>query len=454
MRELALAREDRRLSTCVQCGFCLPVCPTYTRLGNEADSPRGRIHLMRAVVEQRIAPDDPAFHRHIGSCLGCRACESVCPPGVEFGLLVERAREAIVAATREAPWSAELVLATVMDPVATRLATAALRLLRATRIARLMLRLVPARLSRLRLALAMLEATRPSPILASTQASRRAARFRPVPRTAMRVGVLDGCVQQGLLSRINRATARVLAVNGCEVVAVRGQFCCGALHAHAGHLDQARELARANICAFEDAGVDRIAVNSAGCGAAMKEYPALFEADPEWLPRAQAIARRVADLSELLVELGPVRGAPVALRATYDAPCHLVHAQRVKRAPLAVLEAIPGVELVPLRGADACCGGAGTWGLHHAELARRILDDKLADVQATGAQAVVTPNPGCMMQIGAGLVERASAIAVLHPVELLDESYRRAGFYAGGDAAPDSTPAAMIDPDARPSAAR
>lgn len=241
----------------------------------------------------------------------------------------------------------------------------------------------------------------------------------------MRVAMLTGCVQEGLFGRVNRATEAVLRAHGCEVVPVPAQRCCGALHAHAGDLDGARDLARANVAAFEAAGVERIVVNAAGCGAAMKEYEEQLAHDPAWAQRARRVTGRVRDLFELLAELGPRAGAPLPLRFTYDAPCHLHHAQGITHAPLDVLAAVPGLEHVPLARAEECCGGAGTYGLLHPDLGGRILADKVAAVAATGADVVVTPNPGCMMQIGAGLVLHGLDTPVLHPVELLAESYRR-----------------------------
>jgi glycolate oxidase iron-sulfur subunit len=227
---------------------------------------------------------------------------------------------------------------------------------------------------------------------------------------------------------VNAATRGVLEVNGCTIVSVPVQHCCGALHAHGGNLDAARQLARANIAAFDRANVDVVIVNSAGCGAALKEYGSLLANDPAWANRAQAFETRVRDISEFLVAYGIRAGAPVALRVTYDAPCHLHHGQRITEAPLQVLAAIPALEFVPLRNADECCGGAGIYGLTHPELGGRILDDKLAAVRETHASAVATPNPGCAMQIGAGLVMAGDDTAVVHPIELLAESYRRAGF--------------------------
>jgi glycolate oxidase iron-sulfur subunit len=241
-----------------------------------------------------------------------------------------------------------------------------------------------------------------------------------------RVALLTGCVQESLFARVNRATARVLSANGCDVVAVRSQQCCGALDAHAGQLDRARELARINIAAFERAGVDVVVVNSAGCGAMMKEYGEQLRHDADWAERAESFVAKVRDLSEFLAAHPLKRGGPVPLRVTYDAPCHLHHGQRIREAPLRVLDSVPGLERVPLADADECCGGAGLYGVHHPELGGRVLSDKIAAIRDTGADAVLTPNPGCMMQIGAGLLLEGMATAVLHPVEILDESYRRA----------------------------
>jgi glycolate oxidase iron-sulfur subunit len=239
------------------------------------------------------------------------------------------------------------------------------------------------------------------------------------------VALLTGCVQDGLFRRVNQATARVLRANGCTLVTVPGEGCCGALHAHAGAREGARELARRNIAAFEAAGVDYVVINAAGCGAAKKGYGTLLEDDVTWAARARAFSARVRDLFEFLAERGARPGAELALRVTYDAPCHLHHAQRITRAPLEILETVTGVELIPLQGAEECCGGAGIYGVLHPELGGRILSDKVAAIRETGADVVVTPNPGCMMQIGAGLLLEGARIPVLHPVELLDESYRK-----------------------------
>jgi glycolate oxidase iron-sulfur subunit len=238
-------------------------------------------------------------------------------------------------------------------------------------------------------------------------------------------------VQKGLYERVNGATVRTLQTNGFAVIEARGQDCCGALHAHGGDLERARELARRNIDAFESSGADLVAVNAAGCGAAMKEYGTLLASDGAYHARAKAFAARVRDVTELLAEAGPRTGAPIARSVAYDHPCHLLHAQRVARPPLQVLAAIPQLEVRVIANAEECCGGAGIYGITHPDLGGRIGGDKVAAVRAARADAVTTPNPGCMMQIGAGLVLEGAQEAVVHPVELLDESYRLAGFYAG-----------------------
>jgi glycolate oxidase iron-sulfur subunit len=485
------------LLACVHCGFCLNACPTYTRLGHEGDSPRGRLDLMRAVVEGRLEPDDPAYRLHIDRCLGCRACEPVCPSGVPYGFLLERARAAI-ARSAGVSFSTRLLIAAYTGPLHA-VVTLLSRGVRATRLAGPIARLLPARFAgSLRFALAMLAASAPWPGLRRAGRGRAGAPGeltdgpRAVPADAAdvaagadrpgspaedaahtgerafadphalmaaypratgsarsirtrtgegprktgaddvadgggRVAVLTGCVQQSLFARVNAATARVLAANGCRVVAVPGQQCCGALDVHAGRLDRAADLARANIAAFEAAGADAVVVNAAGCGAMMKEYGEQLKHDVAWRDRAHGFSARVRDLAEYLVERGVRTGAPVALRVTYDAPCHLHHGQRIREAPLQLLDSVPGLERVPLADADECCGGAGLYGVHHPGLGGRILADKLAAIRATGAEVVLTPNPGCIMQIGAGLLLAGDAARVLHPVEILDESYRRAG---------------------------
>lgn len=427
--EGALAAQEDRLLGCVHCGFCLPACPTYVRLGDEADSPRGRLYLMRAVTEGRLDPAASAFQDHIDRCLGCRACESVCPSGVEYGWLLERARQEAASVRRRGPL-VRAILAVFRRQGVLRTALTAARLFRATGLPALGARLLPRSLAGARLALGMLAATVPAPRDARVGSKGLATAGIPRrPEGRRTVALLEGCVQAGLFGHVNEATVRTLTANGFEVLAAPGQGCCGALHAHAGDLEAARTLARANVRAFEGAGADFVVVNAAGCGATMKEYGQLLEDDVELAERARTTSARTRDVSELLAEAGPRGGAPRTDLVAYDAPCHLIHGQGVDAPPLQVLEAIPGAEIVRLPSASECCGGAGIYGITHPELGGEIGRDKTSDVLSSGAAVVATGNPGCIMQIGAGLRARGSDIRVSHPVELLDESYRAAGFY-------------------------
>ena len=430
----ALDAQKERLLPCVHCGFCLPACPTYNRLGNEADSPRGRLHLMQAVVEGRLEPSSEAFRTHIDRCLGCRACEPVCPSGVEYGTLLELARET---ATKAAPQG--LPTRFLLKVLGTRALRSPFffigRLLRGTGLATLGATVLPSYrpFRALRLVLAMLASTtRWQPMVSEKATSENTNSGGGDVGRESRVAVLLGCVQEGLFTRINSATVRVLEANGYEVVLVEGQDCCGALHAHGGDLECARRLARSNIRAFEASGADLIAVNAAGCGAAMKDYGILLEGDPDFVQRAKGVAASVRDVTEILASSGPRIGASVPCKIAYDHPCHLLHAQGVEQAPITVLEAVPDAEVHVVEGAEECCGGAGIYGITHPKLGGLIGEDKVSAVRACSADAVATPNPGCMMQIGAGLRLEASTEGVLHPIELLDESYRRAGFYRAG----------------------
>jgi glycolate oxidase iron-sulfur subunit len=436
----ALAAQEERLSHCVHCGFCLPACPTYVRLGDENDSPRGRLHLMRAVVEGRMEVTDPAFLTHIDRCLGCRGCESVCPSGVEYGLLLERARGEITTA-RGTGFLTSVLLRVFPTGLLLDVGMTLTRLLRVTGIPGLLARVLPSwgPLGTARLGMAMVAGSRPGKVPASGSPLGPGA-VQPVAGTAAagagaaagarrRVGMLVGCVQRGLFARVNDATRRVLEVNGFEVVDVPGQGCCGALHAHSGELARAEELARVNLAAFGALELDFIVVNAAGCGAAMRDYHHLLEGDGSVFDTLGPFVIRIRDVSELLAEVGPRPGAPLPLAVALDSPCHLLHAQRVTDAPQRMLAAIPDLEVRLLPNADECCGGAGIYGVTHPELGGRIGADKVREVMETGADGAATGNPGCMMQIGAGLRMIGSDLPVWHPVELLDESYRRAGFY-------------------------
>lgn len=402
------------INACVHCGFCLQACPTYLNLEDENDSPRGRIFLMRSLLEGTVKPDDPSVQQHIDQCLGCRACEPVCPSGVPYGQLLEATR-ATLRESRPTPFIARLILFVFARSWLLRPAMFLSRLLAATPI--------PTLLSgvngRLGFAMAM---------LASTGRSIERSPYSAVSRGERgRVATLRGCVMDGLFSATNRATERVLKVNGYATVNAPGQQCCGALHAHAGDLESARKLARRNIAAFDKSGAEFIAVNAAGCGATMKEYGHLLKDDPDWRERATAFGSRVRDVSELLAEAGPRAGGALPIRVTYDAPCHLQHAQRVTQAPLSMLAAIPGLELVPLHDSDQCCGSAGIYNLIEPATSDAVLAPKLANIRATGAPWVATGNPGCLMQIGAGLIRAEISARSIHPVDLLDASYAAFG---------------------------
>jgi len=405
-----LANASAGIDACVHCGFCLQACPTYLTLEDENDSPRGRIVLMHALVEGTLPVDDADVRTHIDRCLGCRACETACPSGVPYGHLLEATRATLTARQPNAP-IARAILFTFARPALLSIAMVGGRIARALRISSLLARL-PGRLG---FAMAMLEATR-APV-------KRAA-YRPNGDGSRgSATLLTGCVMEGLFSETNRATERTLAANDYAIVQTTGQRCCGALHAHAGDLESARVLARQNIAAFEASGADYVVANAAGCGALMKEYEHLLADDPTWRHRAAAVSAKVRDVSELLAEAGPRPGAAVPLTVTYDAPCHLLHAQRVTTPPLRVLGAVPGLTLVPLEGSEHCCGSAGIYNLVEPDVSDTVLAPKLVNIAQTRATLVATGNPGCLMQIGAGLHQAGSRVRVVHPVDLLDASY-------------------------------
>jgi glycolate oxidase iron-sulfur subunit len=410
-----LAAAASGLDACVHCGFCLPACPTYLALEDENASPRGRLVLMRAVLDGEVALDDPDVAGALDTCLGCRACETACPSGVPYGALLEATR-ATERLTRPLPFVGRVVLGLFARPRLLAAVLAGARVLRGTGLARMLARVLPTRLAT------------PLALLAATARTTAPPYRPPVPDgeacTATAV-LLTGCVMEGLLGPVNRATERVLMMNGYALRWAPAQQCCGALHVHAGDADTARQLARTNIAAFEASGAELIAVNSAGCGAMLKEYGQLLHDDPAWRDRAAALAARVRDISELLAAAGPRPVTGETRRVTYDAPCHLQHGQRIVAPPLAILGAIGGADLVPLSGSDQCCGSAGIYNLLEPAVAEAVLAPKLVAIAATRADVVLTGNPGCLMQIGGGLLRAGQRTIARHPVELLDEGYAR-----------------------------
>ncbi len=434
LADLHLAEDEEGILACVHCGFCLQACPTYRVLGDENDSPRGRIYLMRALVEGRLESAEGAFATHIDRCLGCRACETACPAGVEYGSLLERARADRAEAAGGPDLLTRLLLWVFADATRTRLFLALGRAARAAGAAGLLERLLPGRAG---LAMRLLASTRPRDAPAADREPNREA---AAPRERERPGangrgdgagagtgtpsctLLEGCVMSGLFGHVNEATRRALAAHGYREVAASGQGCCGALHAHAGLMEEARELARRNIRAFEASGADWIAVNSAGCGAAMREYPEWMAGDPVGVARAREIAERVRDVTELLDDPPERPALRLRGRVAYDAPCHLLHGQGVEDEPLSVLGRIDGLEVSRLPSCDSCCGGAGIYNLLQLELSARVLAPKLDEIENGTPRWVATGNPGCLMQIGAGLRERRASARAVHPVELVDRA--------------------------------
>jgi glycolate oxidase iron-sulfur subunit len=400
------------LRACVHCGICLPQCPTYRVLEEEMDSPRGRIYLMRAAAEGRTALT-PGLARHLDLCLGCRACETACPSGVPFGQLLETTRAELHRAGVRAPQTDHGTLRALLEvfPHPGRLtALAAMTSLYQRSGLQAAVRglglLAP--FKRLRALDALLPppppAAAPVPELTAARGKRRG-----------RVGLLTGCVQRVFFPHVNAETARLLAAAGWDVVAPRGQGCCGALHLHAGRLDEFGGLARDLIRAFPG-DLDHLVSNAAGCGSALKEYG-------HWVPGAEAFAGKVRDVSELLAEAElPLR--ELAVTVTYHDACHLAHGQKVRSAPRDLLRRVPGLRLVELADSDLCCGSAGVYNVLEPEIAGALARRKVERIRETGARIVVTGNPGCITQIAGESRRQGLSLEVLHPVELLGRALR------------------------------
>jgi glycolate oxidase iron-sulfur subunit len=428
----AFASEEEKILACVHCGLCLEACPTYVVTGDENDSPRGRIYLMRAVEEGRMAVASPTFQNHIDRCLGCRACESACPAGVEYGQLLEAARSEI-SQSQTKPGGIYSVLKFVLKhvwlkPKRLRVAFRVARFIRDSGFAKLLLHIGLAReiSSELEFGLALLEGS------AEEKNAGRMPANRPQDAGAPTVLLFKACVTEGLFQRVNEATERVLAANGCRTQSPAGQVCCGALHAHAGELDGARILARQNIDAFGDSA-KAVITNAGGCGAMLASYGHLLANDEKYAARARAFSARVLDIGQKLEADGFRNGAAIGVeRTTYDASCHLLHGQHASAASLQMLWAIPDLNFTLLKDSDVCCGGAGVYNLLEPELSEQVLDEKLKQIKDSGASVLATGNAGCHMQIAAGARLAGMQLRVCHPVELLDESYRRAGLYREG----------------------
>lgn len=416
-----LEHESAKLD-CIHCGICLSVCPTYLQLGSEVDSPRGRIYLIKAMEEGRISVASPTFEKHMSLCLECRACESACPSGVRFSVMMNDARAAIRSA-KEPSLSARLLRRFVFKTMlpSRRLLHVNFRLLRfyqRSGIQKLLrtsgiLKLLPRRMLEME---SLLPEVPPAP-------GYRLPEVAPSGKTR-RVSFFEGCVMPELFGPVHEATVRVLEHNQVGVCSPSRQTCCGALHLHDGERTLAQDLARRNIEAFEGDGADFIVVNAAGCGAMLKEYGHLLHDDPVYARRAHEFSHRVKDIAEYLDLIGlDTRLGTLNVKVTYDDPCHLLHGQGIKAAPRNLLKSIPGLQLVELREADRCCGSAGIYNLVHPELSAKILEEKIANIARTGAQIVATGNPGCLMQINQALRARKLSVQAVHPIELLDQAY-------------------------------
>jgi glycolate oxidase iron-sulfur subunit len=406
---------------CVHCGLCTSACPTYVELGDENDSPRGRIYLMRGVTDGRIALDDKV-KGHLDLCLDCRACESACPSGVQYGKLIEPFRIHMAqtgAATESLGWFKRLMLFG-LTPHAGRMRWA-------LKPAKLMqwsgldwflkkigfFNILPRALRDLH---DMLPPLRKHygrlPEVLPAEGTRRA-----------RVALFTGCAADAFFPETNYATARVLQRNGCEVLIPRGQVCCGALHYHAARVEPAQDFARRNCAVFAPDQVDAIIVNAAGCGAMLKDYHHLTH-DTSSASAGAKFAAKVRDISEFLMELGPIKPShPLKLKATYHDACHLCHGQQIRKQPRQLLELIPELELVPLNESEICCGAAGSYNLTQPEMAERLGLRKAKNLKDTGAQAVFSSNVGCLIQIGRYLREQNPDLWIAHPVDALWASY-------------------------------
>ena len=405
--------DENKALTCIHCGLCLGSCPTYLETGDENDSPRGRIYLMRAVQEGRLALGDTAV-RHIDLCLGCRACEAVCPSGVQYGDLLEHTRDHFERHYRRSipqTFLRRFVIEKVFPyPERMKWALLPAKAVRAIgveqwlpKFAREAMSLIPEKIS--------------SADIPEVSPAVGAARGR--------VGFISGCVMSVMFGKTNAASIRLLNRAGYDVVVPRGQGCCGALFAHTGNLASARACARQNIEIFEREKLDAIIINAAGCGSTLKEYGELLRDDPKWKERGKSFGSKVKDLTEWLVNADAgfgLRTSDFGLRVTYHDACHLAHAQRITKQPRELVKAIAGKNFVELTEADVCCGSAGTYNLTEPEMAERLQRRKIDSIVNTGAQIVVSSNPGCLLQIQAGLRKAGAQIEVLHIADFLDQA--------------------------------
>ncbi|HET8718230.1 MAG TPA: glycolate oxidase subunit GlcF [Nocardioidaceae bacterium] len=408
------------IGDCVHCGFCLPTCPTYALWGEEMDSPRGRIYLMKEGLEGE--PMSDSMVQHFDRCLGCMACVTACPSGVQYDKLIEATRNQVERHhERTKPDKALRSLIFALFPHRKRLEVLRGPLRGVQRLG----------LDRLLRRTGLLERVAPQLAAMESLAPRLGRREAVPPRVPAQgqqravVGMLTGCVQGAFFPGVNAATARVLSAEGCEVIVPESQGCCGALSAHNGREPEAQDYARRLIESFEATGVEYVVVNAAGCGSTMKEYADLLRDDPHYADRAQAFADKVRDVSEILAELGPqATRHPLPMSVAYHDACHLAHAQGVRAQPRQLLRDVPGLELREIAEGELCCGSAGIYNILNPGPARELGDRKAANIVATGADLLVTANPGCLMQVASAIERSGHPMGMAHTVELLDASIR------------------------------
>ena len=410
--------DHEKFFDCVHCGLCLASCPTYVELGTEMDSPRGRIVMMRALQEGHAELNDEVVH-HLDLCLGCLACETACPSGVQYGKLIEGARSFIEQhyhrslLERIKRWTMNKVFP---NPLGIRLFALVLKTGAALGLGRFARSEVMP--PKLRYWFSLL------PERGTVSSASLLERYPAIGEKRYTVAVLSGCVMPALFGATNQSTVKVLRHNGCEVLVPKAQSCCGALLLHNGDKDSALSLAKHNIDVFSKLEFDALIINAAGCGAMMKEYGDLFKDDPAYREKAERLTQKMKDVTEFVGSL-PLKPPTREVRAkvTYHDACHLAHAQGVREQPRALLQQIPGLTLTELPESDWCCGSAGTYNLTQPEMAAHLLDRKVGNIQTTEADVVATSNPGCLMQIRAGLQQRGLPIKAVHTIDLLAEAY-------------------------------
>ncbi|ERI07616.1 cysteine-rich domain protein [Aneurinibacillus aneurinilyticus ATCC 12856] len=422
------ATDEDKFAACVHCGMCLESCPTYDELGHEHQSPRGRVHLMKAVAQGKMAISE-AFADPVFTCLDCRACETACPSGVQVGTLIEEARGQIRETLPLTGWKKTIsrTFLRKLFPYPARLQVLgkALKVYQRSGLQTFarktgLVNLAPQHLRDMEAIM---------PMVTEPTLTKYPHGIPANGKVKMQVALFTGCIMDVMFSDINEATIRVLTRNGYEVEMPQGQRCCGALHVHAGDREEGRRLARQNIDAFLEADPDKVIVNAAGCGCALKEYPELLREDQEYRERAKQFAAKVEDVSKFLHDYGYRKPqGKLNARVTYHDACHLAHGQGVRREPRELLESIPGLQIIPLPDADRCCGSAGIYNLTNPGMAGKILDKKMENMPAE-AELISMGNPGCMLQIAMGVAKCGRNQQVVHTVQLLDWSYQKEGRY-------------------------